>query len=103
METEPNAYFLFALTFLGAFGLYVLHKNQNNDPFSFLKAINVDVGESSHPRTIIFDICLTSLLGSLLVFFISEPQSSSQAVMTGLGFSGVISAFTNGGEDEKEK
>jgi len=78
-------------TFLGAFTLYVLNRLHSKQPFSLLQALNVNVGKTGSPFIILLDMVLSSTLGAALVIQLTLPATVPQAVMAGLGMTGILS------------
>jgi hypothetical protein len=85
-------YKLILATTLGAFVLYILNRLQNRQPFSFFRALNIEVGNSAGAPTIFFDMLISSLIGAIVVYLLTEPATVPQAVIAGLGMTGVLSA-----------
>jgi hypothetical protein len=81
-------------TFLGAFTLYVLNWHQGRQPFSLFKVLNVDVSATGHPVVILLDIVISSILGTIIVVAITAPATIAQAVVAGLGMTGILSAHS---------
>lgn len=81
-------------TFIGAFTLYVLNRLQNRQPFSIFAAINIDVGTTAQPRTILGDMIASSLLGVAVVIPLTAPSTVAQAIIAGLGMTGVLSTYS---------
>lgn len=104
LHEEPIRIVMMALfTFVGAFVLYVLNRLQKKQPFSLFEALNIDVRtHDSRPTTILTDMILSSLLGSILVVAIVSPTTIAQAVAAGLGLTGLLSTLaTNIGENRE--
>ncbi len=94
IELFPLLKLLLATT-LGAFTLYVLHRHQDKQPFSLFRAINIDViSKSAQYRTILADMFFSSLLGATIVFLLTSPTTVPQAIIAGLGMTGILSANT---------
>ncbi len=87
---------LFLVTFLGAAVSYLLQKSRRRVPMSVLQAINIEVGEEAHPAVIVVDLVVTSLVGTLVAFFFSEPTTNQQALMAGWGAIGLIAVLDRG-------
>jgi hypothetical protein len=81
-------------TTLGAIVLYILNRLQNRQPFSLFRALNVEVGNSATPFIIFFDMLFSSLIGAVVVFLLTQPVTVPQAVVAGLGMTGVLSAHS---------
>ena len=77
----------------GAFILYILNRLHNKVPFSLFTALNIDVSPSSgNWLAILFDMILSSVIGGIAIFFISSPLTIPQAIIGGLGMTGILSA-----------
>lgn len=81
------------LAFMGAVALYVLTKNKNREPLSFFRAVNIRINSRSHPGAVLADLTITSGLGAFLACLLTDPKTNAQAIMTGLGYVGLLSAF----------
>jgi hypothetical protein len=81
-------------TFLGAFALYLMNRLQGKQPFSFFRALNIDVGTGAGPLVILSDMVISSILGATLVIALTAPATVPQAVVAGLGMTGILSAHT---------
>jgi hypothetical protein len=80
---------------LGAFTLYVLNRHQGKQPFSLFRALNIDVlTPAARPFTILIDMILSSALGALVVMPLTLPSTVAQAVIAGLGMTGILAAHT---------
>lgn len=81
--------------FIGAaFGVAVLHVVNllnRRQPFSVLSALQVDLNK--RPLMILSDIVISSLIGAVLVMAFFRPATSIDAVIGGLGITGVLSAI----------
>lgn len=76
----------------GAFVLYMSHRNSGKEPLSLFKALNIDVsGKTGKPLAILSDMMLTSAIGGYLVFLMVAPTTAAQAVVAGLGMTGMLS------------
>jgi archaellum biogenesis protein FlaJ (TadC family) len=82
--------FFVLVAFLGALALYVVAKNNNQDPFSLAKAINVT---TTHPLHAMIDMVLTSLFGALLACLLITPTTIPHALTAGLGWVGILGAI----------
>jgi hypothetical protein len=91
--------FLYWITLLGAAGSYIIQKNKKRIPFSVLRAFNLDTGKNAPAWLLLVDVAVTSLFGSLLVFLFTEPTTKQQAVVIGIGFTGIIAMVEKGGND----
>ena len=85
---------LFAAAFLGAFLLYVLQRLQQKQPFSIFQAININVGSSASPLLVLIDMVISSLLGAWAVTVLTSPATLQQAIIAGLGMTGLLSIHT---------
>ena len=83
-----------SLTFLGTFVLYVLNRLQGKQPFSLFLALGVNLGTGAHPVTVLLDMVISSVLGGGLVFALTSPTTVAQAIVVGLGTTGILSAHT---------
>ena len=80
---------------LGAFTLYVLNRLQGKQPFSLFLAINVDVtSDNALPPIIFLDMLLSSALGAAVVIPLTAPETVPQAIIAGLGMTGILAART---------
>ena len=86
-----------AFACFGAIILYVLNKLQGKQPFSFFIALNIDVSNEAPWHIVLSDMLLSSLIGGIAVFFITSPATAAQAIMVGLGMTGVLSVIPAGG------
>lgn len=75
----------------GAFVLYILHRHNDKQPFSLFKAIGIPLENYS---TIIHDMFWSSLIGGITVFCITDPATMPQAIVSGLGMTGILSAHS---------
>lgn len=87
-----SVYVLIAATTLGAFVLYILNRLQNRQPFSLFLALNVAMDNSAKPGVILLDMFLSSLIGAGVVYLLTTPVTVPQALVAGLGMTGVLSA-----------
>jgi len=85
-------------TFLGAFTLYVLHRLQDRQPFSLFTALNIDVSKTAPPANVFGDMILSSLIDAVVVCALTEPTTIPQAVVAGLGMTGILSAHAKSTE-----
>lgn len=81
-------------TFIGAFTLYVLNRLNDKMPFSFYTAINIPITKDCKPSKIICDMFVSSLLGVLVVVPLVQPETIPQAIIAGLGMTGILSTYT---------
>ena len=81
---------LFLSAMFGAFILYVLNRLNERQPFSFFRALGIEIGT---PKSIFFDMVVSSALGAGVVLFIIRPSSVTEAMTSGLGLTGMLSAF----------
>jgi hypothetical protein len=86
---------LHAFACFGAIILYVLNKIQGNQPFSLFMALNIDVGKNASWHTVLLDMILSSFIGGIAVYYITAPETAAQAIMVGLGMTGVLSVIPN--------
>jgi hypothetical protein len=87
-----NDLILGCFTFIGASGLYVVNRIQDQQPFSLFSAVNVEIGNSADSWIIVCDLVVSCLLGSVIVYFIARPSTVPQAITVGLGMTGLLSA-----------
>lgn len=80
--------------FLGAFVLYLLNRLQDKQPFSLFKAININIGSDARSFTILFDMLISSCLGAIVIIPLTSPSTVPQAIVAGLGMTGILSAHT---------
>jgi hypothetical protein len=84
---------LIGLSVLGAFVLYVLNRNNGREPFSLFKVLNLDVSVATGLGwLILLDMVVSSALGGSVVYLIVTPTTAAQAVVSGLGMTGLLSA-----------
>lgn len=91
-----NALILYGGCVVGAFALYILNRTGGRQPFSLFSVLNVDVGRTGQPGVILLDMIISSAIGCLLVFWIAQPQNQAQAVVAGLGMTGLLSSHAKG-------
>ena len=77
--------------------LYALNRLHNHQPFSFFQVLNIDLGPTAKPTVIFLDMLVSSVLGALVVLALTSPISSRQAIVAGLGMTGLLSAATKEG------
>lgn len=87
-----DAWLLFLCTFFGAFILYVLNRTGGRQSFSLFFAININVGRQAHPLVILSDLIISSVLGGGAVYLLTAPSTYIQAIVVGLGMTGILSA-----------
>lgn len=95
---------LFAFTVLGAFVLYILNRSSGKQAFSLFRVLNLNVGESGSALLILADMVVSSMIGAAAVQALTSPDTIPQAVVAGLGMTGVLSAASrdaNGGSRKK--
>ena len=83
---------LYVFTFIGAFTLYLLNKLQNRNPFSLFAAINIDVSSRAPSIIVLLDMVLSSMIGAAVVVPLTSPTTVPQAILVGLGMTGILSA-----------
>lgn len=81
-------------TFVGAFILYMLNRLQNKQPFSFFRVINIDVGVNASPLAVLSDMVISSFLGILVVIPLTSPSTVAQAIIAGLGMTGLLATYS---------
>lgn len=72
--------------------LYLLNGLHNKQPFSLFKAINIDVSDNAAWHTILIDMIVSSVIGGIAVYYLTSPTPIPQAIVAGLGMTGVLSA-----------
>ena len=92
-RTLPTAMYFFS--FCGGATLYILNRLYNRHPFSLYRAINIPVGHTARPFTILCDIFLSSAIGTIVVVHLTGPQTIQQAIAAGLGMTGILSALSS--------
>ena len=93
IRTLPTAMYLFS--FCGAATLYILNRLHDRHPFSLYRAINISVGRTARPLTILCDIFLSSAIGTIVAVHLTGPQTIQQAIATGLGMTGILAALSS--------
>lgn len=77
---------------VGAFVLYILNRTNGKKPFSMFLVINIDVGATTgKPYVILLDMIVSSMIGGSVVYFVTYPSTAAQAVVAGLGMTGLLS------------
>ena len=84
-------------TFLGAFTLYLLNRLQGRQPFSLFSAINIGIGPGARPGVVLVDMIISSILGAIVIIPLTSPGTIPQAIVAGLGMTGILSAHTSNG------
>lgn len=78
-------------SFVGAFTLYLLNRLQDKHPFSLFRAININVSTSeAKPPIILLDMMISSALGATVVVQLTSPGTVPQALIAGLGVTGIL-------------
>jgi hypothetical protein len=80
--------------FLGAFMLYALNRLNKKEPFSLLKVLNINVGSGAAPGVILLDMVVSSILGVMVILPLTSPATIPQAVVAGLGMTGILAAHS---------
>lgn len=81
--------------YLGAFTLYVLNRINEKQPFSLFRALNIDViSKTASPKIILWDMVFSSTLGAIVVVALVSPATVPQAIIAGLGMTGILAAHT---------
>lgn len=80
--------------FLGASTLYLLNRLQKKQPFSVLTALNVDMVNNPLPAKVLADVFISGGLGALIVVALTSPATIPQAVIAGLGMTGILTIHT---------
>jgi hypothetical protein len=97
MENLPALWSLLKLpffAFLGAFMLYALNRLNQKEPFSLLKVLNINVGVGASPGVIFLDMLVSSTLGTAVILPLTSPATIPQAVVAGLGMTGILAAHS---------
>ena len=84
---------LFLLTFVGAIALHVFCKCQKVEHVSILQSVNVKINQQTAALIMVLDMALTSLLGAVVVYYLTAPTTNPQAITAGLSFTGIISTI----------
>jgi archaellum biogenesis protein FlaJ (TadC family) len=97
VEVPPNVELMASLRLLfstafGAFVLYILNRHQNRQPFSLFVALNVDVGQKASAWLVLLDMIVSSVIGAGVVYLLTQPVTVPQAVVAGLGMTGILSS-----------
>lgn len=82
------------LAALGAFVLYLLNRLQERKPFSLFSGLNIEVGAKGKPHVILIDMLISSILGGYIVLALSSPETNLQALLGGLGLTGILSPYS---------
>jgi hypothetical protein len=81
------------ISVFGAFFLNVSVRTQGRRPISLLHVLNVDVAkDTGHPMAILADLVLSSILSGSAVFAMTQPTNVPQAIVAGLGATGLLDA-----------
>lgn len=89
---EMASWSLLFSTAFGAFVLYILNRHQNRQPFSLFVALNVDVGQKAYAWLVLLDMIFSSMIGAGVVYLLTQPVTVPQAVVAGLGMTGILSS-----------
>lgn len=81
---------MYPYVLLGAVMLFVLDRNKGQSPFSVFDAIGMKTGS---PLLSLLDILASCALGGLVVFLLTDPKTVQQALVTGLGTTGILSTI----------
>jgi hypothetical protein len=81
-------------TFMGALVLYISNRLQGKQPLSLFLALGVNLGTGARPVVVFLDMVISSVIGTVLVFALTSPTNVPQAVVVGLGLTGILSAHT---------
>lgn len=81
--------------FMGAFMLYLMHRLQNKLPISLLKGIGLirDPSNADY-KILLLDMCLTSILGCILIVPLASPITPAQSIIAGLSMTGILTIHT---------
>lgn len=89
---------LYFYAFLGAFVLYLLNSLHNHMPFSLFTGININIDKNTKPHIILLDMIISSIIGAVAVIPISAPSTVPQALLAGLGLTGILSVHSKSKE-----
>lgn len=78
----------------GCVVLYVLNRQQGKQPFSLLVALNVSLDKQASPGVGFIDLLVSSIIGGVLVTALTSPTTTPQAIIAGLGLTGILSAYS---------
>ena len=95
-------YELYLATVLGAFVLYVLNRIHGKQPFSICRAFIRSAATRAHGGIGFLDAVLSSFIGGAAVFLMTTPVTLPQAIVAGLGMTGLLSAAAKDETDSKE-
>lgn len=90
LSTWTTTHLFWAAAF-GAFVLYILSELNDRQPFSFFRALQIEL--SKRPRRIFSDMFISSVIGAGMVLIVWRPESVSEAFNAGLGLGGIVSVF----------
>lgn len=91
-RTLPRGMYFFS--FCGAATLYILNRLYNRHPYSLYRAINIPIGLTARPFSILCDIVLSSTVGSIVAVHLIGPQTIPQAISAGLAMTGILSVLS---------
>ena len=80
-------------TFFGSKCLYILNRLNGKQPFSFFIAININIGRDARPKIVIWDIIISSIIGTIIIIPLVVPETVAQGVSAGLGLTGILSTY----------
>jgi hypothetical protein len=86
----------FLNAWFGAAVLYLLNLLNSRQPFSVFVAVENGTGYVPSKRTwlmVVLDLIISSAIGGVAVMQIWHPVSASEALLGGLGLTGIFSAF----------
>ena len=75
----------------GAFVLYILNLLNEKQPFSLFTALKIKM--KNRPWRTFFDMLISSAIGAGVVLMLLNPASAAEAGSSGLGLTGILSAF----------
>jgi hypothetical protein len=87
--SNANVQMFFSAMF-GAFVLYTLNRLNERQPFSFFTALQIKV---DGPLKTFSDMIISSALGAGVVLLVTHPATVAEAGASGLGLTGILSAF----------
>jgi hypothetical protein len=86
-------YKLMPAAMFGVLFLYGLNRWQRKQPFSALGVCGVDLVKAT-PLIVFCDLTLSSIVGGIFVFLMTDPTTAKQAIASGLGLTGLLSTYT---------
>jgi hypothetical protein len=81
-------------TYVASLALYMMHRLQKKQPFSLFTAINVPIDGSTKPLVVLGDMIVSCIIGAFIVVPLTNPATVPQAIIAGLGTTGILAAHT---------